>query len=122
VPGALWVVAWNDCDPPCTQFLSPAHHVNAPLSFSLGNSPVCICSSFVGTHCLSLAFAHTCASCSHPLRVFLGRLSWLWEEAGDLVQTLEKFALNLDHFAAAAAAAAAAWHELAPVLLVNLTH
>jgi hypothetical protein len=41
----------------------------------------------------------------------------LWEEVSDLVLTLERFALNLDHFAAAAAA-----HELAPALLANLTH
>jgi len=74
----------------------------------------------VDTHCLSLAFVHTCASCSHLLRAFLERVAELWEEVSDLVRTLERFALNLDHFAAAAAAAAA--HELAPALLANLTH
>ncbi len=69
------------------------------------------------THCLSLAFVHTCASCSHLLRAFLERLAEPWEEVTALVLTLERFALNLDHFAAAAAA-----HELAPALLANLTH
>ncbi len=89
--------------------------MTVPLSFSLGNEPVCICSSCVCTHCLSLAFAHTCANCSHPLRAFQGRLSSMWEEVGDLVQMPGSFALNLEQFAAAAAVV----HGLEHVLLEN---
>ena len=90
VPFGGTAVALDDCDLPCTRFQSPAHPGIAPPSSSWGNLLVCTCNSFGGTHSPSLVFAHTCASCNHPLRACPSPLEWPWVVAGAaaLVQIL----------------------------------
>ena len=81
VPSGGMAVALDDCDLPYTQFQSPAHPGTAPPSSSWGNLLVCTCNSFGGTHSPSLVFAHTCASCSHPLKACPSPLEQSWAVA-----------------------------------------
>ena len=99
VPFGGTAVALDDCDLPCTRFQSPAHPGTAPPSSSWGNLSACTCNSFGGTHSPSLVFAHTCASCSHPLKACPSPLeqSWAVAEPAALVPNLASSQLPHHH-------------------------